>query len=141
MARLVDKGVQGSVLTYFSKAELSGLIWLSWVSHDCLTEKRYFIPEQAPVRTSITVLLSDEKAKCAWLKPCLFSCRHLFVHDLVTSEEARGTGCGTQLMQWLEQQARGNGCSRRAACAACLRCYPVAAMLMLTCYPLLQRPL
>lgn len=41
-------------------------------------------------------------------------CRHLFVHDLVTSEQARGTGCGTKLMQWLEQQARANGCSRHA---------------------------
>ena len=59
------------------------------------------------------------------------------MHDLVTSEEARGTGCGTQLMQWLEQQARQNGCSRRAAFAPCRSCYAtyhVAAVLMLKYY-------
>ena len=61
--------------------------------------------------------------------------RHLFVHDLVTSAEARGSGCGTKLIQWLEQQARANGCSRRAAIAATRSCH----MELFSCRPLFTR--
>ncbi len=50
-------------------------------------------------------------------------CRHLFVHDLVTAEAARGGGHGAALIRWLEAEARSHGCSRcrrgSCGCAAC----------------------
>lgn len=44
---------------------------------------------------------------------CVLLCfRHLFVHDLVTSEATRSGGHGAALIQWLEAEARAHGCSR-----------------------------
>ncbi len=38
--------------------------------------------------------------------------RFLYVDDLVTDEEARSEGYGSQLMDWLKDHARQNGCSQ-----------------------------
>jgi GNAT superfamily N-acetyltransferase len=40
----------------------------------------------------------------------LFSGRILYVDDLVTDESARSRGYGKQLMDWLIERARGEGC-------------------------------
>lgn len=37
--------------------------------------------------------------------------KHLYVEDLVTSEEVRSQGCGTQLLNWLRNKAESNDCS------------------------------
>ncbi len=40
----------------------------------------------------------------------LFSAKNLYVDDLVTREEDRSLGYGGQLLDWLIDQARTNGC-------------------------------
>ena len=37
---------------------------------------------------------------------------HLFVDDLVTLEEVRGTGFGAQMIRWLAERARAEGLGR-----------------------------
>ena len=36
--------------------------------------------------------------------------RHMYVDDLVTSENARNTGAGTQMITWLTDYGRQHGC-------------------------------
>lgn len=37
--------------------------------------------------------------------------RHLYVDDLVTDRDARSTGCGKELLDWLVAEARRHGCA------------------------------
>jgi GNAT superfamily N-acetyltransferase len=42
----------------------------------------------------------------------LFRKKHLYVDDLITSEESRSKGFGLKMLEWLQKKAQENNCHR-----------------------------
>ncbi len=63
----------------------------------------------------MAMLLKDGQVAtvaCYRISTCLAWGKHLYLYDLVTDEAARSGGCGAAMLDWLIDQARGQGCAQ-----------------------------
>lgn len=63
----------------------------------------------------LAAVIEDSAVKCVAgyrISECLLFGSFLYVDDLVTDEAARSKNYGKQMMDWLVEEARRNGCSQ-----------------------------